>query len=465
LSASNAVDTGAAGTSPPAAAAADGRQALNSLLARMVNLSEAALKADSADKAAHLIVNRIHTIVKTERAVVVPMEGRRRVLCISGDLEPSDDNPFSQAMHELRRHFRGQSEPAVVAEDTLPAELRAPQARKSLAAMGGTRGLWLPLPGPGGAVAHALWLERWNNRNWSEEEIRLIGHAAAFFGHALGADRGKAKKRGAGKRIAIMALIAFALLMAIPIHSRVSAPVQVVPNKPHYIFAPFDGIVDELAVEPGEKVAPGDLIFRYDTRVLEQRLEEALRAVAVARAELARLEGAAYADQEARARIPVQKLEVERKQAEVAFIRTQLELSEVRTDKAGVVVLDDPDALIGASLQTGQMVLSVADPNRTKLKIMVPVSDAGLVQESAPVTVRLDSDPLRTFDGQVVRIGFDVGVSPEKVPSVMVEGVWSETPPITPGQRGVARIQGPRVYLGLQLFRKPLMTLRTALGI
>ncbi|MEE4358673.1 MAG: HlyD family efflux transporter periplasmic adaptor subunit, partial [Desulfococcaceae bacterium] len=209
----------------------------------------------------------------------------------------------------------------------------------------------------------------------------------------------------------------------------------------------------------------GDIIFRYDTRILEKQLEEARKGIAVARAELARLEGAAYKDEDARAKIPVQKLEIERKESEVAFIEKQLELSEVRTASAGVVVIDDPDALIGASLRTGEMVLSIADPEHTRPRMMVPVTDAGLLNKDAPVFIHLDSDPLRRITGKVERIGFDVRLSDEQVPSVLVDAQWEDEVNAAPGQRGSARIQGPKTYLGLQIFRKPLMSLRTMFGI
>ncbi|GBC61687.1 hypothetical protein DENIS_2649 [Desulfonema ishimotonii] len=440
---------------------------MNTILARMVNLSVGAMKAESLDKAANIIVNQMHTLVKNERAVLVPLTGKQRVFCISGDLEPSQDNPFSQAVHEVRKAFRGRPEPRVITSDTLPEGSKMPYSEKALEAMGGTSVLWAPLPHPGGESRYALWLERWKKKPWAEEEIKLLNHALVFFGYALGVPRTQKVKPTVKKRtFGLLAVLAFFFIMWLPIPSRVNAPVQVVPDHPYYVFAPFDGIVEDLAIQPGEKVRKGDLIFRYDTRVLEKQLEEAQRGgLAVALAELARLEGAGYADEEARARIPVQKLEVERKRAEVAFLKKQLALSEVRTDADGVVVLDDPDALIGASLQTGQLVLSIAEPDRTKLRVMVPVSDAGLLQEGASVMVRLDSDPLRSIDARVERVGFDVLMSDERIPSILVESVWDGKADVTPGQRGTARIEGTKTFLGMQLFRKPLMALRDLIGI
>ncbi|MFP4350511.1 MAG: efflux RND transporter periplasmic adaptor subunit [Desulfococcaceae bacterium] len=440
---------------------------MNSVLARLLNMARAAMRAESARKAGDIIVNRIHTLIPVDRAAVVPLTGNKRILCLSGHLEPSQDNPFSQAVHETRKLYRKTEEPVVVRPDTLPESSRSPQLRQVLESTGGTSVLWVNLPHPtDGGPLFALWLERWNRKPWSAEEIKLLSHALLFFGYALGTPRKTLGSAIRKKRVLWMALAFFFILMWLPVQSNVSAPVQVVPERPHYVFAPFDGIIEDLAVRPGDRVSVGDLIFRYDTRVLEKQLDEALRGgLAVARAELARLEGAAYTDEEARARIPVQKLEVRRREAEIAFLRQQLELSEVRSGADGVVVLDDPDALIGASLQTGQLILRVADPARSKLRIMAPVSDTGLIREGAAVAVRLDSNPLHSIPARVERVGFDVELSDEQVPSVLIEAEAEGGQEVMPGQRGSAKIAGPRVTLGMQIFRKPLMSLRDFIGI
>ena len=446
-------------------------QGANTILARLIHLSVAAFGASSPEEAGSTIVNRIHTLVTTDRAIIVPMKGKKRIFCVSGDLEVTEgqDHPYSQAIHEIRKNFEKESAPRIITRETLPDDMDAPNARKVLDAVGGTNVLWLPLSmAEKEESGFSLWLERWNNKPWGEEEIRLLTHAGIFFGHALINPRKKrAQFKDKAKKLwkKLLSFPLFILLISlIPIHARISAPVQVVPDKPYYVFAPFDGIMEELSVKPGEHVKKGDLLFQYDTRVLEKQLEEARRGVAVALAEMVRLEGAAYDDLDARARIPVQKLEVERAKAEVAFMEKQLELSEVRAGADGVVVLDDPDSLIGAPLSTGQLVLRVADPTRTKLKLMVPVADAGIFHKGDPVFVRLDTNPLKMFPARVEWIGFDVVISDKQIPSIMAEARWEAETPATPGQAGTARIHGEETPLGLVWFRRPLSRWRNRFG-
>jgi multidrug efflux pump subunit AcrA (membrane-fusion protein) len=248
--------------------------------------------------------------------------------------------------------------------------------------------------------------------------------------------------------------------------SKVTAPVRVTPDRPHYIFAPMDGILKDLQVQPGQWVGKDEVLFRYDARVLDKRLDEAYRNVAVARAKLAKLEGAAHRDREARAELPVQRLEVERAEADAAFYAKQRARAEVRSGQPGVVVLDDPDALVGAALQTGQAVLSVADPDQTKIRLWVPASDVGFIQKGAQAAVRLDSDPFHSLPAVIARVGFDIQMSPEGIPSVMAEAIWTgETTEVQPGQKGAAKIYGGTTVLGMQILRKPLIALRSLVGL
>ncbi|HHC25185.1 MAG TPA: HlyD family secretion protein, partial [Desulfobacterales bacterium] len=165
------------------------------------------------------------------------------------------------------------------------------------------------------------------------------------------------------------------------------------------------------------------------------------------------------------AELPVQQLEVERAEADVLFFAKQQARAEVRTAKSGFIVLDDPDALVGATLRTGQVVLSVADPSRTKLRIMVPAGDAGFLKKGARVSIRLDSDPLQSLPAIVERIGFEIKLSEDKVPSVLVEAVWSDDiHDVQPGQTGSAKIFGESTCLGMQILRKPLIAFRSLTG-
>lgn len=437
------------------------------VLARFIRMCAAVFSTPAPQEAAAITVNRVSELTRVDRAVLVRLRGSDAIAAVTGGGAAAQDSAFADAVGAARNRFRDRPEAVVVPHVADADRESAPSLHAVQRAMGGAQILWLPLwltNDQSQPPRYALWLERWHGQLWERADVELLQHAALFLGHGLNRDRTQTRTRGRYLRWGLVAAVL--LFLAMPVTSRVTAPGRVAPDRPRHIFAPMDGIIKELLVRPGQWVESGDVLFRYDARVLDKRLEEAFRQVAVERAKLVRLQGAAHRDPEARAEVPVQELEVQRAQAETAFFTQQQERADVRTPQAGVVVLDDPDALIGAAVQTGQAVLSVADPAQTKLRLRVPASDVGFLEEGARVSVRLDSDPLRSIPALITRVGFEVSVSEAGVPSVVADAIWVDDPPdIQPGQKGTATIFGPSTVMAFQILRKPLIAFRSFTGL
>lgn len=447
------------------------------VLVRFLRLCTAVLSTPGVQESAAMMVNRISEITRVDRAVLVSLHKRQAIQAITGGGSAARDSSFADSVDIVRKQYKNQQDPMVVPaildkdekQNTDAAfSIYSPHLAKTQKAMGGTNILWLPLWLKNDSrikPEYALWLERWNGAEWSRSDVDLLRHAALFFGHSLKKETAKTGNQGKFFLKMVFAF-AFIALMFLPVASSVNAPMRVTPDLPHHIFAPMDGILKELYVQPGQMVDSGDVLFEYDSRVLEKRLDEARRSVGVARAKLAKMEGAALRDPQSRAELPVLKLELEQALADVDFFRGQLQRAKVRTQKPGVIVLDDPDSLIGSALKTGQAVMSVADPAKTRIKMLVPSSDIGFIREGARAEIRLDSEPLTNHQAVVTRIGFEVRTSHEGVPSVVTEALWTNAPPdVKPGQKGSAKIYGETTFLGLQILRKPLITFRTYTGI
>jgi biotin carboxyl carrier protein len=452
---------------PTAAGQARTQVTRERLLARVIQAGLQAMEAHTRKETAAIIVNRVGDILPMDRAVLVRMHGRLPIEAVSGGGVVEQASNFADAVREARRRYREANEPKALPPEPEPGG--SMHLRRVQKAMGGTSIVWLPLrlgrgkeaPPP----AYALWLERWNGRDWKPNDLQLLDLVALPFGHAM-VERRKTLSLGVKRLLMMGVLLALLVAMFIPVRSSVVAPVQVVPDRPVHVLAPLEGILRKLEVRPGQQVDVGTLLFSYDARVLDKQIDEGRRAVAVARAELARLEGAAFGDAQAQAQLPVQRLEVKRAEAELEFAQAQRRRADVRATVAGTVVLEDPESMIGAPLQVGQLVMSIADPTRTKLRIMVPAGDAGLLRKGADVEIRLDRNPLKSLPATVTRIGFDVRQSDLQIPSVLVEARWNQLGArIQPGQRGSAKLYSEPTALGMQIFRKPLVTLRMLTGL
>jgi len=437
------------------------------ILARFIRLCADIIATPDPREAAALLVNRLSELVSVDRSVLVRLKGRQPIAAVTGGGAAAQDSAFADALLEVRSRFGGRPETVIVPPIDAGNRRMAPHLWGVQQAMGGTSILWMPLNrtrDDSSPREYALWLERWQGRPWDRSDVELLQHASLFLAHGVTKAPGVPVKRSRIGRIAA-ALCLIALLL-FPVTESITATGIVIPDQPRHVFAPMDGILKELHARPGQWVKEGDLLFRYDARVLDKRLAEAFRNVASARAKLARLQGAAYRDPEARAELPVQELEVTRAEADARFYESMRDQGDVRSANAGVVILDDPGNLIGAALQTGQAVLSVADPSRTRLRMLVAASDIGLLKKGSQLSLRLDSSPLKRYSAMVTQVGFDVVMTDDHIPSVTVEAAWVGDPPeIQPGQRGLAKIFGGTTLLGLQILRKPIIALRRLTGI
>lgn len=441
-----------------------GGKSAPSPLVSLIRVSEAALSAPTIPETAAVLANRFGEIVPCDRVVLVEYGWRAKLMAATGVGQALQDSAFADTVRLVYRRVRKTDEAQILpVEDTENGDDRLIQVQS---AMKGTSIMWVPLLIPGGSVRHAMWLERWQGAPWTQDDLDFMKHARVFFTQAL-ISKNALRSPKRRKVVYLVAILVLAVVMMIPVTSSTTSPSRIIPAHPHTVFAPLEGALKELLVEPGENVEKGQVVFRYDARVLDRGLEEANQAVAVARAELARLEGASFTDPDAQSKIPVQALEVEAAEAAAAFAQEQRERADVKVDVPGVVVLDDPDSMIGAPLKVGQSVMTIANLSDTKLEIMVPVSDAGLVQEGADLTVRLDRDPLRTYRARVTRTGFDVIIPETDIPSVRVEAEWLDQPDsLQVGQRGTAKVFSDITRpLWMELFRKPLITIRDLIGV
>lgn len=466
------------------------REAGEFLLGRLVRLCGALAATPEPERAGQLLANRIGEVLACDRAVLVSL-APPRPRHVSDGIAAGERTALADAI----RLAAGRA-----GADTGPQRLeaagragapgrRTPRAEdgggglldaleRCLREQGGTRVLWWPLPQrDGGAPRWALWLERHHGRVWSDDELGLAHRVGGVLAALLPATTARSPRRG---RALLAALALLGLAGAIPVPSAVTAPAQVVAAEPRHVFSGIDGIVGTLAVVPGQQVAAGDLLLRMDTRVLEKNVQEARQAMSVALAELARNRAAAHYDADARAKLAITQIELDRARLELDFHLAQLERAELRSELAGQVLLEDPDRLPGAAVRMGERLLGIADTSRTRLRILVPLSDFSLVDEGAPVRVTLDRSPLAGRWARVVRKGYTVQLSDEQVPSIVVEAEWEseggadgapdatggQAPPAVPfGARGSARIRGGQVALAQHLLRKPLQALRRVWGV
>jgi hypothetical protein len=330
----------------------------------------------------------------------------------------------------------------------------------------------VPLPGRDRVLAF-LWLERWSGAPWQEEEVRLLESLGAGYGAVW--DK-LLRRRDLPERLAlffkrraalfgVLALVlAVALLWRMPL--RVVAPCEIVPLDPTVVTAPLNGVVAEISVAPGQVVKAGDTLFVYDKRVALEDLKVARQQVQIIQQSLTRAKMQAFGSEEARADVALLELKLDQERIKLQLSESNFSKLEVRAERPGAVVINDPFEWRGKPVRIGEQVLMLVDPASTKLRVWLAEDDHIAFDPKVPVKVLLNAFPEDTQRAVLNYVAQGVSVSPKGAPSVMAEAAWiTPDPALKAGLQGVAVTYGEEVSLAYWLLRKPWAALRRLVGI
>ena len=227
----------------------------------------------------------------------------------------------------------------------------------------------------------------------------------------------------------------------------------------------MDGVVTAVRVLPNQQVSSGTVLAELESTDLRGMREIAGKALEVAQAELRRAQQASFVD-------PARKADLAQLQAQVDLKRREFQLAQSRhqkallhSDRAGVAVVDDPQAWKGRPVRVGERIMSIAEPSQVEVTVMVPIKDAIALENGNEVRVFLDTDPLRSLPATVQYVVFEptlAGEWPAYKVRARLDAAQQEAPRI--GLRGTARIYGERTTLFYYLLRRPITTARQWLG-
>jgi hypothetical protein len=436
-------------------------------LSTLVQLIKRARHAETAQELAFIIVNETHSLLPYRQAVLWRREGKRRgqVVAISGTPVVERNAPFTlwlkQAMARLDADNGAQVRP-VTARDL------ADSFGEDWAEWLPAHGLWLPLMGRRGQLG-ALLLAR--EEPWSEADCHLMQEVADGFAHAWAALAG-GRRRALFARLrhtrAALKLALFGATIAalwLPVSLSALAPAEVVPFAPTIVRAPLEGVVDHFRVQPNEEVKAGQPLLALDPRTLDNKLEVAVQALAVAEAELRQAAQQAVFDDKSRSQLVVLRGRVEQRRTEVEYLRSLLARINVTAIRSGIALYSDPNDWIGKPVTIGERLLEIADPASAEIEIWLPVADAITLTPGAEVDFFLNVAPDAPLKAKLRQASYEATLSPGGVLGYRLKAALdgSEHPPRI-GLRGTAKVYGERVTLFYYLMRRPLAATRQFFG-
>lgn len=255
-----------------------------------------------------------------------------------------------------------------------------------------------------------------------------------------------------------ISLVAFYLLMLVPITYKVRCNCTVEPVLRRFAVAAFDGLVESGFVEPGDLVEKDQVLAEIDGRTIRWEL----LGVSSQRKQSLRQREIELAQRN----IPetlLAELENRRLTAEEEVLKYKQEHLKIRSPIAGVVLSGSLERAEAASVKTGQVLFEIGPIDPVKIEIAIAADEASQVKKGHPVTVWIEGQEDRPLKSVIQRIQPRSEIRDAK--NVFVAEIKFDNPGQTlrPGMKGVVRIDAEKRSLGWSLFHKPINYLRSRL--
>ena len=446
---------------PPDPARTDAaRQVLG--LSRLIQLEGELRQADSPRSIDFIAVNDTNRVVAYDHALIWRARSGA-VAAVSGGLIVDRHAPqivwFGKAARHVLTAAVDKGATVEIDKDTLPNRLHRGLERWVAGA-----GLVAPLLGPHGAKEGGLIVLRADAFN--ESERRILARIGGAIGHAIAAIEGPRRRFRLGfKPLAGAAVIAACAAGVLPVPMTVLAEAKVTPIDPTIVAAPLDGVIKTILVESNDVVPEGRSLVQFDPTELEAQRDVAAKHVAVLTADWQRLEQKAFADDKARADISVARSRLSEGESDLAYAIDKLRRADVKASNAGVVMIEDRNQWLGRPVKIGERILSLADPNKVRLEIQVPVEDALVATPGAKIEFFLAIAPAKPVAAQLTRMSYEARLLPNQTSAFTGEAAFEDDAGLPRlGLTGTAKIYGEPVPLAYALLRRPLAHLRRVLG-
>lgn len=311
------------------------------------------------------------------------------------------------------------------------------------------------------------WLTR--SHDWSKEEkatLKLIGNVYGFGWKAL-----KNQNKVMDiileqiKLWKVLITTAIAVLLLLPVDQSILSPAEVIAEDPLLLTAPMDGVIGKFHVSPNQYVKEGDLLFEMEDTNLKNRYDAARKSYEVAEAEYLKNIYKSFNDPRSHVEVNTYKEKLQEKEVEIKYVEELLKKTKIIAARSGIVLFKDPDDWVGKPVNTGEKIMSLSDPRKIELRVMVPVPDLIDFNINKKSNVFFNINPTKPYHIKIDSVGYEAYLSNAGVLSYPVTAKLESTKDIQIGWQGTAKLYGYRTSLFKYLFRKPLMYLKQNFGI
>jgi RND family efflux transporter MFP subunit len=446
------------------------------ILETLVKVSTEITSTLNLDRVLHAVVNLPGSVIPYERAAIaMEQRGKTQVKAISG---MTQINPGDVEVDRLRAILQWASlapQAFMVTQHGGEVDQKRAETREKFFQYfteTGMRAFYaVPLADEEGRLG-SLSFESANPDFLSEAHLEMINILAAqatvalrnatlykevpFIGVLEPILQRKQKFMAQGKRRRTLTLTAAAAVVlffaAFPVPLRVDGNAEVAAAHTAQIQSAVDGVVRQVFVREGQKVARGDALADLEDWPYRSALAEARAKYGTANSQMNR----ALASNDG-SEAGIQRVQASYWATEVERDRQRLEETHLRALFDSWVTTPHVENMVGRHLAVGDTFAEIVDSSRAIVDVGFDEQDIVLLRRGAAAAIKLEGYPTRTFRGSV-----DV-VSPKSQADGDSRLFYARiTIPnsdgrLRPGMQGRAKISAGWDPVGYVLFRRPAM--------
>jgi biotin carboxyl carrier protein len=420
------------------------------------------LEAQGLQPSAHALATSLAQALNAERVAVGCLLGEHLRLAGESGLEHVEatlDRALAAAMHEAMDQRATVSAPTVASPTRV---LRVQHAHERIRA--GAHVVSVPLVA-GDQVVGAITLWRASSAPWTAHELQTLSDVAAFAAPVLQLKRdneqslwARWRQSWAAKdasaqlrrtRTAAGLAAAVVVLLLLPLSQGVGGRARVEGAMQRVLVAPSDGFLAQVHARPGEQVRAGQVLVAFSQHDLlldrarwTSQLEQHENGSAAANA------------RRDRAQLVVSQARASEAMAQLDLVESRLARSSVVAPFDGIVVRGDLSQQLGAPVQQGAELMTLAPMGSHRLIVEVDERDIAAVTVGMEGSVTLAAMPWDAVRLRVLRITpIATAVEGANVFEVEAELLESRAD-LRPGLQGQARLNTGREPLAWRGLRR-----------
>lgn len=427
----------------------------------LLSLQRQAQEAESLESLAHIFVNETVKIIPYRQALFWLSDGDDVTLkTVSGN---SSLDTYSPAMADLKNQIKTTliSPDQIKPYDSIIKIQIADNEKNDI--------ILVLFQTPQDGLLGGLYLER--DKEFQQADYHILSELALSYTQALTVYQLRRQTIWLQMRLWFkkmkFPILAFCLVILLwPVRLTITAPAEIVAQNPTIITTPFHGVLKDVHVDPGDIIQKDSIIASMDSLLLTSTLTNKQQELEIAKQRLAQLRREVLSNSEKKQDLQRLQSDIALKDIEYAYAKQQVFLADIRAPHDGIAIFSDKNSLRGQPMQTGDPIMTIAEPRQSELLIRVP-SDAMIpLKTDADIRFFLNVSPLKGHDAMIKSVGYQASADPDGLLSYKIYArLDDDIDNVRIGWKGTAKIYGDRVIFAYKILRRPLVMIRNLFGI